>query len=73
MVVGSEKVARQVEVIDFIPLWREHYDLVVKRCDFESRPARATIAILESEIMREEFAGPGGYDTSGMGEIVSMG
>lgn len=70
--VGSEKVARQVDGIEFVPLQREHYDLIVRRADFESRPIRAMMAILESGLMRDEFAGLGGYDTSDMGRIVSI-
>ena len=70
--VGSEKVARQVEGIDFIPLQKEQYDLVVRRSDFETRPIQAMMSILESGIMRDEFAGLGGYDTTGMGRIVSI-
>ena len=30
------------------------------------------MAILESGLMRDEFAGLGGYDTSDMGRIVSI-
>ncbi|MGI6220310.1 MAG: substrate-binding domain-containing protein [Coriobacteriales bacterium] len=70
--VGSEKVARQVEGIDFIPLQKEKYDLVVRRSEFESRPIQAMMDILESGIIRDEFAGLGGYDTSDMGRIVSI-
>lgn len=70
--VGSEKVARQVEGIDFIPLQKERYDLVVRRSDFDSRPIQAMMGILESGIIRDEFAGLGGYDTSDMGRIVSI-
>lgn len=70
--VGSEKVARQVEGIDFVPLQKEKYDLVVRRSDFDTRPIRAMMGILESGIIRDEFAGLGGYDTSNMGRIVSI-
>ena len=71
--VGSEKIARQVEGIDFIPLQTERYDLVVRKADFESRPIQAMMAILESGLMKDEFAGLGGYDTSDMGRIVAIG
>ena len=70
--VGSEKIARQVEGIDFVPLQKEHYDLVLLKSSFETRPIRAMMGILESGIMRDEFAGLGGYDTSDMGRIVSI-
>lgn len=70
--VGSEKIARQVEGIDFVPLQKERYDLAVKQENFDSRPIRVMMGILESGILREEFAGLGGYDTSEMGRIVSI-
>ena len=71
--VGSEKVARQVDGIDFVPLQKERYDLVVRRADFDTRPIQAMMAILESGIMRDEFAGLGGYDTTDLGRIAFIG
>lgn len=68
--VGSEKVAKQVEGIDFVPLQKERYDLVVKQENFDSRPVRTMMSILESGVLREEFAILGGYDTSDMGRIM---
>jgi len=68
--VGSEKIARQVEGIDFIPLQKERYDLVIKQENYDSRPVRAMMSILESGIMRDEFSSLGGYDTADMGKII---
>jgi len=68
--VGSEKIARQVEGIDFVPLQKERYDLVVKQAHYDTRPVQVMMSILESGIMREEFASLGGYDTSDMGRIM---
>lgn len=70
--VGSEKIARQVDGIDFIPMQKERYDLVVKEERFETRPIQVMMGILESGIMKDEFAGLGGYDTSDMGRIASI-
>lgn len=70
--VGSEKIARQVDGIDFVPLQKEHYDLVVRKADFDTHPIRVMMGILESGLMREEFAGLGGYDTTDMGRIVAI-
>jgi putative molybdopterin biosynthesis protein len=70
--VGSEKIARQVDGIDFVPLQKERYDLVVKKENFETYPVQVMMGILESGIMRDEFAGLGGYDTSDMGRIVAI-
>jgi putative molybdopterin biosynthesis protein len=62
-----------VDGIDFVPLQKERYDLVVRRADFDTRPIQAMMTILESGIMRDEFAGLGGYDTSDMGRIAFIG
>lgn len=71
--VGSEKVAKQVEGIDFVPLQKERYDLVVKQENFDSRSVRTMMSVLESGMLREEFASLGGYDTSDMGRIMWIG
>lgn len=71
--VGSEKIARQVDGIDFAPLQKERYDLVFKKKDIDTRPMRALMGILETGILREKFSSLGGYDTSDMGKIMWMG
>lgn len=71
--VGSEKIARQVKGIDFVPLKKERYDLVFKQSAFETPGIKAMLGILESGLLREEFASLGGYDTSDMGRIMWMG
>jgi len=70
--IGSEKLALQIEGIEFVPLQKERYDLVLKQEVFETRPAKAMMGILESNILREEFMHFGGYDTSSMGKIIWM-
>lgn len=71
--VGSEKIARQVDGIDFVPLQKERYDLVFKKKDIDTRPMRTLMGILETGILKEEFSSLGGYDTSDMGKIIWMG
>lgn len=69
--VGNEKVARQVDNIDFIPLKRERYDIVVKKERFESPEIATMLKILRSEKFQNEFKGIGGYDISDMGKIMA--
>lgn len=69
--VGSEKIASQVNSIDFIPLQKERYELVIKKEDMQTHPIQAIIEILRSKEFKEEFSGIGGYDTSEMGHIVA--
>ena len=68
--LGNEKFALQVNNIDFIPLQKERYDLVMKKEDFNKPPFKAIIEILNSEEFKLELAGIGGYDLSELGHII---
>lgn len=69
--VGNEKIARQVDNIEFIPLKKERYDLVVKKEDFPTYEIQTMMNIIRSTAFKNEFANIGGYDTSDMGKIVA--
>lgn len=69
--VGSEFVARQVESVDFIPLQKESFELVIKKEDFETERVRQMMRILKSSQFRQEFEGIAGYDAANMGTIVA--
>jgi putative molybdopterin biosynthesis protein len=69
--VGSEKIARQVENVDFIPMKKERYDLVVKRERFDTPEVKAMLGILRSEKFRNEFRNIGGYDIRDMGNVIA--
>ncbi|MEM5794858.1 MAG: helix-turn-helix transcriptional regulator [Bacillota bacterium] len=69
--LGIEKAARQVSGIEFLPLHRERYDMVVRKEDFTKPHFQAVMAVLRSSAFRNEVAGLGGYDISHMGEIIA--
>ena len=69
--VGIEKIAKQVDNIDFIPLKKERYDLVVKKEHINSHEVSAMMNIINSAAFKQEFANIGGYDTSGIGKIIA--
>lgn len=68
--VGSEKIARQVENIDFVPMKKERYDLVVKTERVDAPEVQTMFKILRSEKFQNEFKSIGGYDISDMGKII---
>lgn len=68
--VGTEKIARQVENIEFIPMKKERYDLVVKTERFDTPEIQTMFKILRSEKFQNEFKSIGGYDISDMGKII---
>jgi putative molybdopterin biosynthesis protein len=69
--VGSEKASLQVRDIDFIPLQRERYELVIKKEDINQAPFKVLLEILESSAFKAELQGLGDYDLSETGEIVA--
>jgi putative molybdopterin biosynthesis protein len=69
--VGSEKIARQVDNIEFIPLKKERYDLVFKKEAYNTSEITTMMRIIRSAEFKKEFSNIGGYDTSDMGTIVA--
>lgn len=69
--IGIEKAALQVDGIDFIPLQRERYDLVIRKEDLPKPHFQSVLAVLKSTNFRNEISGMGGYDISQMGDVIS--
>ena len=69
--VGIEKIARQVDNIDFIPIKKERYDLVIKKEQMQSPEIQTMMNIIKSSAFKQEFTSIGGYDTADMGSIVA--
>jgi molybdate-binding protein len=57
--------------LDFVPLQRERYDLVIPKVHYETLPGvRTLLDIIVSKPFRAELDGLGGYDTRESGKIV---
>jgi putative molybdopterin biosynthesis protein len=69
--VGNEKIARQVDNIEFIPMKKERYDLVLKKEDLNSVEIQTMLKIIRSAAFKNEFGNIGGYDTNDIGKIVA--
>lgn len=69
--LGIEKVALQVDDIDFIPLQRERLDIIMRKEDMAKSEFQLLVNILRSDSFKKEIAGMGGYDVSHMGELVA--
>jgi putative molybdopterin biosynthesis protein len=68
--VGIEKVAQQVNGIDFIPLQKERYDLILRREDVNKPIFQTLLALLSSQAFLKEVKGVGGYDLTDTGKIL---
>jgi len=69
--VGIEKAAMQVQNVEFIPLQKERYDLVLLRHDMDKPHFQTLLSILRSPAFRKEINSMGGYDVSRMGDIMA--
>ena len=69
--IGNEKVASQIEGIDFIPLQEERYDLVIKESDLKYPIYKLIINTIQSEEFKKEIEGLGGYDLKDIGKILA--
>jgi len=70
--VGIEKGAMQVKNVEFIPLSKERYDLVIRKEDLEKTHFQLFLEVLSSPDFRNEVEGMGGYDISQMGEVIAQ-
>jgi putative molybdopterin biosynthesis protein len=68
--LGIEKAALQVPEVEFVPLKKERYDLVMRKEDLNRPHFQALLAILHSPAFRNEVTGMGGYDISKMGQVM---
>lgn len=69
--LGNEKAALQVNNIDFIPLHKERYDLVIKKEDLQNPVYQTIINIINSIEFKAELQGLGGYDLTDTGKIIA--
>ncbi|MCB2293334.1 helix-turn-helix transcriptional regulator [Clostridium algoriphilum] len=69
--IGNEKASQQVAEIDFIPLQKESYELVIKKENMDKPHFQAVLEILKSQEFRLELEGIGGYDLKALGEITA--
>ncbi|MDD2619701.1 MAG: helix-turn-helix transcriptional regulator [Syntrophomonadaceae bacterium] len=69
--LGNEKAALQVRGIDFIPLQKERYELVVRKEDMALPHFQAVLDILASRAFQAELEGLGDYDLNETGRIVA--
>lgn len=69
--VGIEKIALQVNALDFVPLQQERYDLVIRKEDMPKPEFQALLSVIQSKSFRNEVLGIGGYDLRQLGEVIS--
>ena len=70
MAIGTERISRQIDNLDFIPLLEERFDLVVRKELFTSESAQTLLKILNSPEFQKEISHFSGNDYRDLGKIV---
>lgn len=68
--LGIMAAARALD-LDFVPLLKERYDLVMPRSYYESTFLEPLLAILQQPSFKAEVESLGGYDASDMGQVIA--
>ena len=71
LAIGTERISRQIENLDFIPLLEERFDLVIKKEMLETRAVQTLLKVLNMPAFREEIARFSGNDYRDMGKIIT--
>ena len=69
--LGTEKVAGQVQGIDFVPIQEERYDLVIKSSYLKDPVYKLIIEIIQSQDFKNILEGIGGYNLKDIGKILA--
>lgn len=71
LAIGTERVSRQIDGIDFIPLLEERFDFVIKKEVLETDAVQKLLAVMNSSAFREEISHFSGNDYRDMGKLIA--
>ena len=70
LAIGTERISRQIDNLDFIPLMEERFDFVIKKELMDTEPVRKLLKVLNSPVFRKEVARFSGNDYRDLGTII---
>ena len=71
LAIGTERISRQIEGLDFIPLLEERFDFVIKKEMMATEAVQKLMKVLHDPAFRKEIAHFSGNDYRDLGKIVS--
>ena len=71
LAIGTERIARQMENLDFIPLLEERFDFVIKKEMMETEAVKKLLKVLKDPVFRKEIAHFSGNDYRDLGKIIT--
>ena len=70
LAIGTERISRQIENLDFIPLLEERFDFVIKKELFHTEAVQKLMKVLNMPAFRKEIAHFSGNDYRDLGKVV---
>ena len=71
LAIGTERISRQIDGLDFIPLLEERFDFVVKKELMETDAVQKLLKVLNDPAFRKEIAPFSGNDYRDLGKIIT--
>ena len=71
LAIGTERISRQIDNLDFIPLLEERFDFVIKKELFETEAVQTLMKVLNNPAFRKEIAHFSGNDYRDLGKIIT--
>ena len=71
LAIGTERISRQIEELDFIPLMEERFDLVIKKEMMETQAVQKLLKILNDPVFHNEIAHFSGNDYRDLGKVIT--
>ena len=71
LAIGTERISRQIENLDFIPLLEERFDFVVKKELLASEAGEKLLKVLNDPAFRREISHFSGNDYRDLGKIIT--
>ena len=69
--IGTERISRQIDNLDFIPLLEERFDFVIKKEMMETDAVKKLMQVLKDPAFRKEIAHFSGNDYRDLGKIIT--
>ena len=70
LAIGTERISRQIDGLDFIPLLEERFDFVIRKEDMNTDAVRTLMKVLNMPAFRKEIARFSGNDYRDLGKII---
>jgi putative molybdopterin biosynthesis protein len=70
LAIGTERISRQIDGLDFIPLLEERFDFVIRKEHMDTKAVKTLITVLNMPAFRREIARFSGNDYRDLGKII---